>query len=184
MIVGLTSTQGTARIHHWVVLSILLHLLQYSTQAVFGCVHFQQKGSLQICKCQDRCHGTFLFQCVEGFFGGSHKCDRMILQFTVSATQQIIQQLGYSCEALYEVVEVSHGSNKLSNSSVHCWGSHPCNLLNALLSGEHTLGRDLMAQVCYFLFEEVAFRWLELQPVVSKVIEDGLKPCEVVLWHF
>ena len=63
----------------------------------------------------------------------------MIFQFTLPATQQIIQRLGYSCKVLYEAQEVSHGSDKLSNSSVHCGGSHPCNLLNALLSREHTL---------------------------------------------
>ena len=48
----------------------------------------------------------------------------MIFQFTVPATQQIIQRLGYSCDVLYEAAEVSHGSDKLSNSCV-CGGGVP-----------------------------------------------------------
>ena len=86
----------------------------------------------------------------------------MILQLAVSTAQEIIQRLGYSCKVLYKMAEIPYGSNKLPDSCVHCGGSHPCNLFNALLSREHTLSRDLMAQVCYLLLEEVAFGWLQL----------------------
>ena len=108
----------------------------------------------------------------------------MILQLSVGTAQEIIEWLGYSCKALYEVAEIPYSSDKLPDSCVHCRGSHPCNLFDALLSGEHTLGGDLVTQVCYLLLEEVAFGWLELQPVVSKTIKDGLEPCEMILKHF
>ena len=176
MVVGFTSMQGTACIHHWVVLPVLLYLLQYGTQAVFGCIRLQQEGPLQVCKGQDRCRSTFLFQRVESFFGGSSQRNRMILQLTVPAAQEIIQWLGYSCEVLYEAAEIPYGSDKLPNSCVRHRGSHPCNLFDALLSREHTLGGDLVAQICYPLLEEVAFGWLKFQPVVSKTIKDGLEP--------
>ena len=41
-----------------------------------------------------------------------------------------------------------------------------------------------MAQVRYLLLEEVAFRWLELQPVICEVIKYSLEPCKVILQHF
>ena len=41
-----------------------------------------------------------------------------------------------------------------------------------------------MAQVRYLLLEEVAFRWLELQPVVSEAIKYSLELCKVILWCF
>ena len=176
--------QGTACICYWVIFSILLYLLQYSAQAIFGCIHLQQEGPLQVCKGQDRCCSTFLFQHVESFFSSSSQQNRMILQFAVPTAKEVIQRLGYPCEVLYKVAEIPYGSDELTDSRVHHRGSHPCNLFNALLSREHTLGRDLVAQVCYLLLEEVAFGQHELQPVVSKMIKDGLEPCEMVLRHF
>ena len=82
------------------------------------------------------------------------------------------------------MAEVPYGSDKLSNSSIHHRGTHACDLLNAFLSGEHTLGRNLMAQVRYLLLEEVAFGQLELQPVVSEAIKYSLELCKVILRHF
>ena len=108
----------------------------------------------------------------------------MILQLAVPTAQEIIQWLGYLREVLYEAVEIPYGSDELPDSCVRHRGSHPCNLFNALLSGEHTLGRDLVAQVCYLLLEEVAFGWLEFQPMGSKMIKDHLELCEMVLQHF
>ena len=165
--------QGAACICYWVLFSILLHLLQYGTQTIFRCICLQQEGPLQVCKGQYRCHSTFLLQCVEGFFSSSCQRNRVILQLTVPAAQGIIQRLGYLCKVLYKMAEIPYSSNKLPDPSVCRRGSHLCDLFNALLSGEHTLGGDLVAQVCYLLLEEVAFRRLELQPMVSKMIKDG-----------
>ena len=164
MVVGLASTQSAACIHYGVVFPILLYLLQYGAQAVFRCIHLQQEGPLQVCKGQYRCHSTFLLQRVEGFFSSSCQRNRVILQLAVPAAQEIVEWLGYPCKVLYETAEIPYSSDELPNPCVHCRGSHLCDLLNTLLSGEHTLGRDLMAQVCYLLLKEMAVRWLELQP--------------------
>ena len=47
---------------------------------------------------------------------------------------RLFSGFNYSCEVLYEVVEVPYGSDKFSNSSIHHRGTHVCDLLNALLS--------------------------------------------------
>ena len=99
----------------------------------------------------------------------------MVLQFAVSTSQQVIQWLGYLCKVLYKVAKVSGGSDEFPDSSERGGRSHSCTVFDTFLSGEHALGRDLMAQVCYLLIEEMAFRWLQLQSMMSKVVEDGLE---------
>ena len=156
--------QSTACIHYWVVFSILLYLLQYGTQAIFRCIYLQQEGPLQVCKGLYRCCSTFLLQRVEGLFSSSCQQNRVILQLTVPAAQEIVQQHGYPCEVLYETAEIPYSSNELPDPCEHFRGSHPCNLFNTLLSGKHTLGRDLVAQVCYLLLKKWHLHGLSFNP--------------------
>ena len=158
MVIGLASTQGAACICYWVIFSILLYLLQYSIQAIFGWVRLQQEGPLQVCKGQDRCHSTFLFQHVESFFSGSSQRNRMILQLAVPTAQEITQQLGYSCEVLYKVAEIPYGPDKPFLTPVYVIGGPICAISSLpFCLGSIPLVEISWPRICYLLFEEVAF---------------------------
>ena len=84
---------------------------------------------------------------------------------------------------LDKLSKVTCGANELLYTGDGLWVAHFGDLLNTFLTRQHSFGGNFMSKIRQALFEEVAFRRLELQPVQGESIQNCLQPFEVVFGH-
>ena len=89
----------------------------------------------------------------------------MILQLGIVAPYQVVKGLSYPGIVLDKSSKVTCGTNELPYTGHGLWIAHLGNLLDTFLTRQHPCGRNFMSKIRQALFEEVAFRWFEFQPV-------------------